>query len=435
MNKTLLLLALTTPLAIADFAAHSRPRPPAPAQFGTERRVALVVGNGSYKVGPLRNPVNDARDMARVLRELGFEVLYQEDAGLGDMKRAVREFAGKIRDGGVGLFYYAGHGVQVKGINYLVPVNAEVEREVDAEDECLDAGFVLRQMEDARSRVNILILDACRNNPFARSFRSRERGLALMDSPRGTLIAYATAPGSVASDGEGRNGIYTEELLRHVRTPGLSVEDFFKRVRVSVLNRTQGQQTPWESSSLTDSFYFNPSLASTVTEGSGTAEPFTRPIPGAYKPAPEAAAPPPKKTDAARVSVRSFTIELDSCRASGGAVVCQFMVTNNSGGDKQFSLCHKDYRAARRGLDVTKALDASGNDYALAESFIGTRRWSQSSYNQAVLPAQVPVKVSLRFDNVPQESVTFSLVRIAVAEQTNMVNLSYADFKNIPIIR
>jgi uncharacterized caspase-like protein len=222
-----------------------------------ERRFALVIGNGAYGIGPLKNPTNDARDMAQTLSALGFELIHKENLNQIEMKRAIREFGAKIRGGGVGLFYYAGHGVQVKGVNYLVPVDAKIESEEEVEYECVDAGFVLAQMESAGNSMNILILDACRNNPFARSFRSASRGLAQMDAPSGTLIAYATAPGFVASDGSEQNGLYTQELLKFMRTQDLSLEEVFKRVRVSVRNLTQGKQTPWESSSFTGSFYFN----------------------------------------------------------------------------------------------------------------------------------------------------------------------------------
>jgi uncharacterized caspase-like protein len=221
-----------------------------------EKRLALVIGNGTYETGPLKNAVNDAQDMAQALRELGFEVLYKENVTQNDMKRAIRAFGDKLRGGGVGLFYYAGHGAQVKGENYLIPVGAQINNEEDIEYESVDAGFILAQMEAAGNAMNIVILDACRNNPFARSFRSVSRGLAMMDAPSGTLIAYATAPGSVASDGNERNGIYTQELLSHMKTPGLSVEELFKQVRVSVRTKTEGAQTPWESSSLTGDFYF-----------------------------------------------------------------------------------------------------------------------------------------------------------------------------------
>ena len=223
----------------------------------TDRRVALVIGNSAYKDSPLLNPANDARDMAITLRGLGFEVIEGENLSHREMENDIRLFGTKIRDGGVGLFYYAGHGVQVNGINYLIPVGATITIEGEVKFESVDVGLVLAQMESARNGLNIVILDACRNNPFARSFRSASQGLASMDAPRGTMIAYATAPGSTARDGEGRNGTYTEELLRHIRMPGLSIEQVFKKVRVAVVGRTNGLQTPWESSSLVGDFYFS----------------------------------------------------------------------------------------------------------------------------------------------------------------------------------
>src|SRR5215475_6624622 len=195
------------------------------------KRVALVIGNAAYKSSPLSNPVNDARDMARVLRELGFEVIYKENASQTDMKSSIREFGASIRASDVALFYYAGHGAQVKGENYLIPVNAVITKEEEVEYESVNAGFVLAQMANAQNKLNIVILDACRNNPFARSFRSAASGLAQMNAPAGTIIAYATEPGSVAADGAGRNGLYTEELLKAMRAPGLKIEDVFKRVR------------------------------------------------------------------------------------------------------------------------------------------------------------------------------------------------------------
>lgn len=228
-----------------------------------ERRVALVIGNGAYKDSPLMNPVNDARDISAALRGLGFEILFGENLSQNDMKRNIRAFGEKIRNGGVGLFYYAGHGIQVRGSNYLIPVSANITSEEEVEYESVDVGLVLAQMESARNVLNIVILDACRNNPFARSFRSAQKGLASIDAPGGTLLAYATAPGSVASDGEGRNGLYTQELLKYMKEPGLSIEQLFKQVRASVRNRTEGKQIPWESSSLEGEFYFLPSASTT----------------------------------------------------------------------------------------------------------------------------------------------------------------------------
>lgn len=238
----------------------------------SEQRVALVIGNSAYETAPLKNSVNDAQDIAQALRELSFEVIYRENLDQNSMKRAIRTFGEKIRQGGVGLFYFAGHGVQVKGENYLVPIGAKVESEEEVEYEGVNAGFILAQMESARNSTNIVILDACRNNPFARSFRSESRGLAVMDAPSGTLIAYATAPGSVASDGNARNGIYTQELLRFMRTPNLGIEEVFKKVRISVRNLTQGRQTPWEASSLVGDFYF---LKGSQPSDAATTQPVT----------------------------------------------------------------------------------------------------------------------------------------------------------------
>ena len=231
-----------------------------------ERRVALVIGNSSYAISPLRNPVNDAHDIAGTLRDLGFDVIDKENANQTDMKRAIRAFGEKTRDTDVALFYYAGHAIQANGANYLVPVGAVINKEEEIEYESVDVGFVLAQMTGGGSRTNIVILDACRNDPFARSFRSQTRGLALMNAPSGTLIAYATAPGSVAHDGNGRNGVFTQELLKNLQTPGLDVEEVFKRVRIGVREKTAGEQVPWESSSLVGNFYFRQPNAQVIFE-------------------------------------------------------------------------------------------------------------------------------------------------------------------------
>lgn len=244
-----------------------------------DRRIALVIGNSAYETAPLKNPVNDAQDMTRALEDLGFKIVNKDkmlNLNQNEMKRAISAFGAELRKGGIGLFYFAGHGIQVKGVNYLVPVGAKVESEEEVEIECVDAGQVLARMESARNPLNIVILDACRNNPFARSFRSNSRGLAMMDAPSGSLIAYATAPGSVASDGDARNGTYTQELLKFMRMQGLEIENVFKQVRISVRNVTQGKQTPWESSSLVGTFFFagaanpnptNPNTKSFVKNG------------------------------------------------------------------------------------------------------------------------------------------------------------------------
>jgi hypothetical protein len=222
-----------------------------------EPRIALVIGNSSYREVPLRNPVNDVRAMAKTLRELGFTVLAHENANKRTMETAIIEFGRRLAEGGVGFFYYAGHGLQVRGHNYLVPIDAEIDSEAITRVAAVDVDLLLEQMAEAKNRVNIVILDACRNNPFERRLRGASRGLAAVDAARGTLVAYATAPGSVAADGDGANGLYTEELLQALRVPGLKVEEVFKRVRVGVAERSKGAQTPWESSSLTGDLVVN----------------------------------------------------------------------------------------------------------------------------------------------------------------------------------
>jgi len=250
------------------------------------KKVALVIGNSSYLNGPLLNPANDARAMAKALRETGFDVLeYTDVKTFSDMKRAIRDFGRKIENGGVGLFYYAGHGMQVNGKNYLIPTEAEIYAEEEVEYEAIDVGFVMVQMEIARNRMNIIILDACRNNPFTRSWRSGATGLAFIDAPAGTLIAYATAPGSVASDGTGKNGLYTEELLAQIRKEGMKIEDVFKKVRIGVMERSGNQQTPWESSSLTGDFYFvdkgrgGPDMTGDISAGNSEENPVDDNLP------------------------------------------------------------------------------------------------------------------------------------------------------------
>jgi hypothetical protein len=221
-----------------------------------EQRIALVIGNSHYKESPLINPVNDARAMARALAAADFKVTSRENAGHKAMLAALRDFGDALKNGGVGLFYYAGHAVQVKGRNYLIPIDAQIEREDEVAYSGVDANLILDKMEAAGNRLNIVILDACRNNPFARSARSAGGGLAQMDAPVGTLIAFSTSPGSVASDGKGKNGLYTQHLLDAMKVPGTKIEDVFKQVRTKVRQDTKGQQIPWESTSLEGDFVF-----------------------------------------------------------------------------------------------------------------------------------------------------------------------------------
>ena len=232
--------------------AIQRARAPRPSQ----RRSALIIGNSAYRTAPLQNPSNDATDIAEKLEQLGFDVMLVRDATHRQMEEAVDQFSRKLRRGGVGLFYYAGHGVQVHGQNYLLPINANLQRELDVKYEAVNVGWVLETMADSGNELNMAILDACRDNPFARSWRSGQRGLAVVQAARGMLIAYATEPGGVAEEGSGRNGTYTKHLLKYITKPGWAIERVFKQVRISVMRETKGKQIPWESSSLLGDFYF-----------------------------------------------------------------------------------------------------------------------------------------------------------------------------------
>ena len=226
-----------------------------------EKRLALIIGNSDYQGNAkLGNPINDAVAMAGVLKQVHFEVMLCENADQKTMKMKMDEFGEKLKNFDIGLFYFAGHGLQVNGRNYLVPVDASLNAEQDVEYDCVDAGRILGKMESAGTQTNIIVLDACRNNPFERSWSGRSsdkgKGLAFMNAPSGSLIAYATSPGNTASDGKGEHGVYTEALLKYILVPGLQIEDVFKKVRETVENDTDKKQTPWESTSLKGEFYF-----------------------------------------------------------------------------------------------------------------------------------------------------------------------------------
>ena len=267
-------------------AARTAPTPPTPERF------ALVIGNTAYgtDLGPLRNPANDAEDMAARLRQLGFTVTLGTNTTLQQLQEALVAFSQQLRRGKLGLFYYAGHGVQVNGINYLVPIGARLVHASDVKEQTIAAEQVLNSMEASGNQANIVILDACRNNPFPSRWPSARPGLAPMAAARGSLIAYATAPGAVAADGNTRNGTYTKYLLQALNVPGLLIEQVLKRVRVAVEEETSGEQIPWESSSLRGDLILH-------TEGTmplqATAGVTTAPPVAATTSPPVAATPPP----------------------------------------------------------------------------------------------------------------------------------------------
>ncbi|MBF0119213.1 MAG: caspase family protein [Desulfobacterales bacterium] len=224
----------------------------------TERRIALVIGNANYKyTSPLKNPINDASDMAKVLKSLNFQVILKLDVKLDDMANSIYEFGEKLRGGGVALFYYSGHGMQVKGENYLIPIDSNLQREDEIKRKTINANDILEKMDEAKTHLNLVFLDACRNNPFPSSTRAVSRGLAEMRAPTGTLLVYATNPGNIASDGTERNGIYTKHLIRYIQKP-LEVGMMLRKIRTDVKEETSGQQVPWESGSIEGEFYFVP---------------------------------------------------------------------------------------------------------------------------------------------------------------------------------
>src|ERR1700676_3022880 len=226
---------------------------------GPEQRVALVIGNSNYQnVGQLPNPAGDAKAVAQLLNDAGFEVVSATDLDHNQMIQVIQDFSGKVAGHGpntAALLYYAGHGVQLAGENYLVPVDARISSEPDLVNGSVRLVDVMATLEAIPSRMRIVILDACRNNPFP-SLGDAGRGLAIVDAPNGSIVGYSTAPGTQALDGAGDHSPYTAAFLREAHEKNLPIEQLFKRVRLDVNNSTEGQQTPWESSSLTSDFYF-----------------------------------------------------------------------------------------------------------------------------------------------------------------------------------
>jgi hypothetical protein len=222
-------------------------------------KIALVFGNGNYRESPLRNPVNDAKAIGDALKAAGFAVNSKLDVTRAEMAVALQAYIDELKARQcVGLFYYAGHGIQLAWRNYMLPVDARVATVEDVEKQGIDVGGLLQGLTKAANPMNVIILDACRDNPFGGLKGASQRGLAQMDAPPSTLLAFATSPGNVASDGEGANGLYTEHLVNELKVPEARVEDVFKRVRLAVRRKSNGQQIPWESTSLEEDFYFIP---------------------------------------------------------------------------------------------------------------------------------------------------------------------------------
>ena len=234
--------------------------PPKQDVVYNDKRVALVIGNAAYPNEPLSNPVNDANDVSASLSALGFDVVTLTNCTKRQMDEAIADLGKRSSTNSVSLFYYAGHGIQKDGRNFLIPVDAVMYSASDIEYACTDVNRVLGNLEDSGCQMNIIVLDACRNNPFERSWNrgGGSRGLSVPTAPRGTVIAYATAPGDVALDGNGRNSPYTEAFLQTLQTPGLGIYDFLQEVQTRVEDKTNQSQTPWFAGSFTGKFYFNP---------------------------------------------------------------------------------------------------------------------------------------------------------------------------------
>ena len=254
---TLRLAAVASALAV--FSAS--------AQTPLDVRVALIIGNSAYPGNmALANPANDAQAMADVLKRLGFTIIELRDGNKAQMSAAIAKVSDSLKGKqGVGMLYYAGHGLQLDWRNYMVPVDANLKSAADVPQQTIDLSNVIDTFKAAGNRMNIVVLDACRDNPFGGS-TSSGKGLAQLDAPPSTLLAYATAPGNVAEDGDAKsgNGLYTQYLLQELKRPAAKIEDVFKRVRLNVRRQSEGRQIPWESTSLEDDFLFNDGIKYTI---------------------------------------------------------------------------------------------------------------------------------------------------------------------------
>lgn len=263
----------TAVLTLACFAAFAQPR-----DLGVEsnQKHALVIGNAAYPKWPLRNPLNDARAVAASLQDVGFQADIAADVSLRNLEAAVNRFVAKVKNGDVAVFYYAGHGIQLEGENYLVPVDFDAKDEADAKYASYSASRVQERLEKAGARVIVVVLDACRNNPF-QATRSAGGGLAAMGSGKGTLIAFATAPGKTADDNpRGQNGLFTSHLVTALREPGLSLDQVFNRVREQVYKDSQGRQVPWTVSSVIGEVYLRPGQVQAAAARPAPVNPLVR---------------------------------------------------------------------------------------------------------------------------------------------------------------
>ncbi len=273
--------------------------PPDPQKESTptkiKKRVALVIGNANYKFAPLKNPVNDAKDMAKVLKELEFDVIYEKNASRELMLAAINQFQEKLGKDVLGLFYFSGHGIQHEGINYMIPIGMSKLTVSSVKFNSVRIDYVFSTMKESNNKVNIIILDACRDNPFKNGEKGMTKGLAIVNyAPGGSLIAYATSPNKVAKDGAGDNSPYTKYLKKFILEPGLSIEKMFKEVANAVATETHNEQIPWINSSLLGKDIY---LAGKEDKSEPEPEP---------EPEPKSKPKPPKKYDCAEIQKKEL---------------------------------------------------------------------------------------------------------------------------------
>ncbi|QZZ22403.1 caspase family protein [Leptothermofonsia sichuanensis E412] len=422
------LLALERQSDIKPPASRVKLASPLVAQ--RERRTALVIGNANYAgSGRLANPIHDATDVAKALGELGFEVILLTDVTQRGMNGAIEQFNRKLRQGGVGLFYFAGHGIQVNGENYLIPIGATINREQDVAYEAVPLGKILGAMEDANNSINLVLIDACRNNPYSRNWRSPATGLAFVQAAQGTLISFATAPGKVAKDGYGgnsRNSPYTASLLQHIRTPDTPIELMFKAVRQSVMAKTNNQQTPWESSSLTGNFAFkplNPNRSDVDIVGTPT-PPLPAPASNSSVPIPSPSSPEPQRTALAQ-SRDDILLQLKTCRGNDGALRCEFLVTDQA---QNRRVCIHGQYSRSTGSNI---VDSQGMQYKANHVRFGQDQGRSSNPICQQLSRGVGVAAFMTFENVPDQAEPFALVEVIVREYGQ--RLLPFRFRNVPI--
>lgn len=250
------------------------------SSLAQQNKYALIIGVKSYQyVQPLQNSLNDARDMAAALKSKGFQVIESYDPKTKrEMQDAIRKYFALLQGqpNAAGLVFYSGHGMQVKGVNYLIPTQADPQLEADLDDQCVNMDYVMRAIEQAGNGLNIFILDACRNNPFRGFTRSGEKGLSMVDTPKGSYIVYSTKPGSVASDGTGRNGLFTSKLLQFINSEGLNIEQVFKRTAHEVAAASGDAQRPWIASDYTGDFFFTPSKTTSAQTNPAQTQPLAK---------------------------------------------------------------------------------------------------------------------------------------------------------------